>query len=613
MNTLKKLLAVLLAAIMLLSLFPFTVMADDEPAVDGDGYYNIYTADQLYWFVAAFNSGKGKTNNIKIMNDIVVNEGNMTRTTKSAREWVPIGGAGYTISDRFGFYGIIDGCGHTISGLFCNDANSAALVGFNHGTIKNLGIINSYFYGSMDDYTDTSHSAPFAGVNFEYSNINNCYSVNNVIMGDYLVGGIAAASYGGSTVENCYSYNTYGGKMQSYIDAITYKFDSPNVRNIYYYAEANKGSNCKDAVAFGADWLSSGELTYLLNNSSSGIESVWRQNLNCGERDFMPVINSSHYIVYKDGTSFYNKEDDSSVILPDDSEKLEPNADGIYELYNVDQLYAFATLVNDNNDNKGLSAILMEDITISYERLTSQNVNARTWVPIGGANAAYTGTFDGNYHTISGVYFDEVGREFSYQGVFGYLDKGAVIKNLGVINSYSYATDSAGIIAGVCSNSTIENCYSSCNVVKSEGNAGAIVGSVIGESKLKDLVCVDCLVFSDEKDVKVGPIAGLFNPKTNSWDTGKSTAENCYYYRLDDTSNVNTNWDGIQELIKGDADLNGVVDLRDAICVSANLDVPIGTFAEPALLAADWDENDYVDYYDAFALLVHVSDLEGKL
>ena len=49
-----------------------------------------------------------------------------------------------------GYKGTFDGQGHTISGLYFNDVDASyvGLFGGNCGTIKNVGVVDSYFCGS---------------------------------------------------------------------------------------------------------------------------------------------------------------------------------------------------------------------------------------------------------------------------------------------------------------------------------------------------------------------------------------------------------------------------------------------------------------------------------
>ena len=62
-----------------------------------------------------------------------------------------------------------------------------------------------------------------------------------------------------------------------------------------------------------------------------------------------------------------------------------------------------------------------------------KTTDAIVWTPIGGSKKKYNGTFDGQGHTISGLY---VKATSTYTGLFAAVQKGATVKNLKLINSY---------------------------------------------------------------------------------------------------------------------------------------------------------------------------------
>ena len=88
--------------------------------------------------------------------------------------------------------------------------------------------------------------------------------------------------------------------------------------------------------------------------------------------------------------------------------------DEVYEIGNAGQLYWFAALVNGElegvSQNTSANAVLTADITVNNDVLYSDGTlnenysNFITWTPIGYFES-YTGTFDGQGHTISGLYF----------------------------------------------------------------------------------------------------------------------------------------------------------------------------------------------------------------
>ena len=143
-----------------------------------------------------------------------------------------------------------------------------------------------------------------------------------------------------------------------------------------------------------------------------------------------------------------------------------------YQISTAEGLKWFRDKVNSakTKEETKICAVLTEDIDLNNE----------PWTPIGigedtrKEDLPYSGTFDGNGHTISGLnvnYGDKNG------GLFCYV-KSATIKNLTVAGSVTYSSGDGiayGGIVGCADSSTIENCTNRCTVT---GNwlAGGIVG-----------------------------------------------------------------------------------------------------------------------------------------
>ena len=119
--------------------------------------------------------------------------------------WVPIGtdGAGHALNSYYGFRGIFDGLGNTISNLTVNTGSYdyAGLFGETYGTLRNIGLIggsvtgNGFFVGGL------------AGVNGGV--IVNAYATGAVIGGTYYAGGLAGLDSG--TVVASYATGAVSG------------------------------------------------------------------------------------------------------------------------------------------------------------------------------------------------------------------------------------------------------------------------------------------------------------------------------------------------------------------------------------------------------------------
>lgn len=148
-------------------------------------------------------------------------------------------------------------------------------------------------------------------------------------------------------------------------------------------------------------------------------------------------------------------------------------SEGYYQLANAGNLYWFANRINTIEDGVFESAILTADIVVN-ERVLDDNgdpvANASTlrqWIPITyGDVHNYQGSFDGNGHSISGLYcvVSEEGRGI---GLFEAIGDYAKISELSILDSYFEAASSesyAGAIAGACLGGDIYECYNEATV-----------------------------------------------------------------------------------------------------------------------------------------------------
>ncbi len=153
------------------------------------------------------------------------------------------------------------------------------------------------------------------------------------------------------------------------------------------------------------------------------------------------------------------------------------NDNSFYMIKNAGQLYWFAEQVNVYHNNY-INARLVKDIYVNND-LTAENL--REWTPIGGRYSSYTGKFDGNGYSISGLYFDK--PDADYVGLFGSTDYGYTIKNIHIKNSYFKGNNCVGALCGYAG-SYISNCTASADVTVS-GNSD--VGGLVGSSSYGEL------------------------------------------------------------------------------------------------------------------------------
>lgn len=190
------------------------------------------------------------------------------------------------------------------------------------------------------------------------------------------------------------------------------------------------------------------------------------------------------------------------------------DGDSCYEIGTADQLYAFANIVNGGNTS--VNAELTADIVVNTGNVAGCNGTKasgwKEWTPIGNYSNRYTGTFDGNNKTISGLYFNNSNQ--SNVGLFG-CSYGA-IKNVGVVNSYFMGYYYVGGVCGYSYNGTIENCYNTGTV----SGTGYYVGGVCGLNAGTITNCYN----TGSVNGRLGNVGGVCGFNYNG-----GTITNCYY------------------------------------------------------------------------------------
>ena len=182
-----------------------------------------------------------------------------------------------------------------------------------------------------------------------------------------------------------------------------------------------------------------------------------------------------------------------------------------YTVYNADGLMNVAELVNGGKT----------DINITLDK--NIDLTGKGWTPIGtDYDNAYTGTFDGGGHTITGL---TVTTNDEYAGLFGWLNRAGTVKNV-VMEGVQITSNQiyGGSIGGVVGYSwgTIENCSVSGSV-SGTVYVGGVVGAQIGGS------ITGCSSSATVKGtVDVGGVAGQTNSSatlTACYATGNVTIE----------------------------------------------------------------------------------------
>ncbi len=212
----------------------------------------------------------------------------------------------------------------------------------------------------------------------------------------------------------------------------------------------------------------------------------------------------------------------------------------VVPIYTAEQLKKIGTggKVNIEQENTefdfsmNANYVLMADIDLNpgkwsenkdEEKGITYNFNgdAEQWTPIGTLEKPFTGTFNGNGHTISGIYINK--PEEDCKGLFGVIED-STIENLTVSGSIT-GNESLGGIAGQANGKImISNCLNKSNI--GANYTWAFCGGIIGGSGSNNIKIECC---GNEGKIEgvgnnVGGIAGGIEPN----ESGQIFIENCY-------------------------------------------------------------------------------------
>ena len=200
-----------------------------------------------------------------------------------------------------------------------------------------------------------------------------------------------------------------------------------------------------------------------------------------------------------------------------DNHEDDGSKDHPYRISTATQLENFRDLVNRGGAGASAHAKLMNNIDLSS--VCGESLDAETsWEPIGNSfSNSYSGTFNGNGKTISGLYIDSSGVD--YKGLFGRVN-GGTVQDLTVSGSVSGHWYVGGVV-GYNNGGNVTGCiFSGSGSVSVTGNN--YVGGVVGMNNGTVTNCYNTgNVSVTSSDISnVGGVVG--------YNGSSSTVTNCY-------------------------------------------------------------------------------------
>ena len=432
--------------------------------------------------------------------------------------------------------GKVTGTENWIGGVCGYNENSILQESDNTGKVTGKtevgGVCGENSYGTVNGCYNTGEVSGEANVGGVCGcNINGIvqksYNIREVSGNYNYVGGVCGQNRG--TVNGCYNTGKVTGKSQ--VGGVCGGTSSTGCYYLDTSGTDSKGES-KTELQF-----KNGEVAYLLQKAlddaataaNKPTTQVWGQRIgNTGETDKTPVLsNNPDYAVHPTATDspckgysntpdqkFEHQYDKNGVCSTCGGwEAAKQAADGYYEITNQGKLYWFAEKVKDGET--GISARLMDDITINSNVLNNGELNTGAnftpWTPIGTEAQPFTGTFDGNNKTISGLYFNDSGKDDV--GLFGCVGTNGTVKNVTLADSYVSGNNSVGGICGMNNGGTVEGCRNSGKV-----SGKGYVGGVCGYNKGSTL----------EKSYNTGDVSGTGDSVGGVCGYNEGTLQECY-------------------------------------------------------------------------------------
>lgn len=270
-----------------------------------------------------------------------------------------------------------------------------------------------------------------------------------------------------------------------------------------------------------------------------------------------------------------------------------------YLIATADDWNSFTKMANEYA-TKGICGKLTADI----------NLGNGTTDGIIGKKYSYTGTFDGDGHTLTVNY-----TSGGYTAPFRYIE-GATIKNLKTAGIFTVTGNfTAGIVANVGGSkaSTIENCQSSVSIIST--NSSEFIGGIVATVGSEASVAIKDCIFSGSINncSRCGGIIGNIDLNnsatvtnclvtanfvnsdkgayTISRDPSKVTVSNCYYLNKLGTANVGSTQVTDSQLSSGE-----IAYKLQAGSTNQVWGQKIGTDAQPKLSSATADKVYKVDF-----------------
>lgn len=200
------------------------------------------------------------------------------------------------------------------------------------------------------------------------------------------------------------------------------------------------------------------------------LKNGWRDVKGDGSKESPYQIDTAVALAYLAYTSHYKSYKNTYFEL---------KRDITLNHYNI-MSYAYGLEKYSELDSPNITENKMAEIMANLYGYNGEVIldkdNTHEWLPIGCEEYPFEGIFEGNNHTIYGVYIKE---DKDYQGFFGKCSKESRIENLNFVAAYVSAESYVGTIAGES-----EGLINGCSVYSSLCEGKRYVGGVGGKANV---------------------------------------------------------------------------------------------------------------------------------
>ncbi|MGI6205735.1 MAG: S-layer homology domain-containing protein [Anaerovoracaceae bacterium] len=360
------------------------------------------------------------------------------------------------------------------------------------GTMKTGSLVHNaiatYPQENGDKFVSAAENAGgIAGVMEDGAEIDSCFAYYSIEAGSY-AGGLVGNAQEGSKITNCFAYND----------------------------DVEAGTGSAGAVTGGAD--------------ATVTDTVYfdRMTVNGGSvTEFGDAVTSFEII---GGGSIYDNLDDSW----DTTVSRLPNFGTFVAVPSYMSLSIDKRTIETPEDLYNLALSVATGVNYTGETFTLENdldMSDVDMFPIGTTSKSFSGSFEGNGHTISNLNYD---KNYGYSGLFGYVTvrsgNDVVIENLTLDNvKLESNSTSAGALVGYC------------------------LGSSTGSLQYKNITVKNVTIYDDEDGNSTGaPYAG--GMVGNCVTPSGLVMENCTAENIDITIDDSTESTGIYGGLAGQID-----------------------------------------------------------